>query len=112
MQIEAPVACCAPLAASSVTEDEAKATAALFKALADPHRVKILNMLANAGEPVCVCELTPRLDLGQPTVSFHLKKLCDSGLLLREQRGTWAYYSIDPEAINKLRACVDMEVTV
>ena len=104
-----PVACCAPLAAPTVTDTEAAATADLFKALADPHRVKILNLLANASEPVCVCEITPQLGLSQATTSFHLKKLASSGLLRREQRGTWAYYSIDAQAMDRLQGVVTYE---
>lgn len=108
-RMELPVACCAPLAASPIDDAGAEATADLFKALADPHRVKIVNLLANADEPVCVCEITPALGLSQPTTSFHLKKLVSSGLLKREQRGTWAYFSIDPDAMKRLQAVVDMK---
>ena len=108
MNVElAPAACCVPLDTPQVSESEATATADLFKALADPHRVKIVNLLANATEPVCVCEITPHLGLAQATTSFHLKKLVSSGLLRREQRGTWAYYSIDTEAMDRLRQVVD-----
>lgn len=108
---ETPVGCCSPLAASTLSGDEAEATATLFKALGDPHRVRILNLLANSDEPVCVCELTPHLGLSQPTVSFHLKKLVSSGLLDREQRGTWAYYSINPDAMKTLKGVVEMKGT-
>ena len=66
-------ACCAPLAASELTDEEAAATAWLFKALADPHRVRIVNLLATTGEPVCGCDLEEPLGLSQPTVSFHRK---------------------------------------
>jgi ArsR family transcriptional regulator len=104
-----PVLCCAPLAAPDLSESEASVTASLFKALADPHRVKIVNLLANASEPVCVCDITPHLGLAQATTSFHLKKLVSSGLLLREQRGTWAYYSIDPNTMEQLRTVFDYE---
>jgi ArsR family transcriptional regulator len=97
-----PVGCCTPLAAPSMTDDEAEATAALFKALGDPTRVKIVNLLATSDVPVCVCELTPHVDVAQPTVSHHLKKLADAGLLRREQRGTWAYYSLDQAATDRL----------
>ena len=76
--------------------------AAIFKALADPHRVRIVNLLANASEPVCVCEFMPQLGLSQGTVSFHLKKLLDVGLLEREQRGTWAYYSLRRDGLDRL----------
>ncbi len=100
----APVACCTPLDAPSMSGDEATATAALFKALGDPARVRIVNMLATAREAVCVCELTPQLGLSQPTVSHHLRKLSDAGLLRREQRGTWAFYSLDRDALARLQA--------
>ena len=99
-----PVACCTSLAAPSMSQEEASATAALFKALADPARVRIVNMLATAGEGVCVCDLTPELGLSQPTVSHHLRKLADAGLLQREQRGTWAFYSLDPDALSLLES--------
>ncbi len=104
-----PVACCTSLAAPNVSDQEADATADLFKALADPHRVRIVNLLANASERVCVCEITPVLGLSQPTTSFHLKKLVSSGLLRREQRGTWAYYSLDRSAMKRLRNIVDLK---
>ena len=83
-----PIACCTPLDAPSLTDDEAAAAAAMFKALADPARIRIVNMLATAGEGVCVCDLTPHLGLSQPTVSHHLRELAEVGLLEREQRGT------------------------
>jgi len=94
----APVACCGPLAG----------TAEVFKALADPARVRILNLIATARAPVCACELIAPLGLSQPTVSHHLKKLTAAGLLDREQRGRWAYFSLRPEAVATLAAVVDM----
>lgn len=108
MEPDLPVACCTPLAAPRLTEAEVEATATLFKALADPHRVRILNLLANAKEAVCVCEITPVLGLAQPTTSFHLKKLVAAGLLTREQRGTWAYFALDPQALDKLSSILDL----
>ena len=102
------IACCKPLAAPAISDEEAGATAQLFKALSDPARVKILNLLATANEPVCVCELVGPLGLTQPTVSHHLTKLTDAGLLTREQRATWAYYSIDEAAVAPLRGLVDL----
>ena len=102
-------ACCAPLGAGLLSDGEAVATARLFKALADPHRVKIVNRLATSPDPVCVCELTGPLGLSQATVSHHLKKLVDAGLLEREQRGTWAYYSLDHDALGRLAGAVDLQ---
>jgi ArsR family transcriptional regulator len=73
-------------------------TAAVFKALGDPARVKIVNLLTASDEPVCACEFIPALGLSQATVSHHLKKLADAGLIEREQRGKWAYFSLTKEA--------------
>ena len=99
---------CAPLAAPTLTDEEAEATASLFRALGDPARVKILNLLATAGGDVCGCELSS-LGLSQPTVSHHLKKLHDAGLLQREQRGKWAYYSLVRTAVEKLAVVADLK---
>lgn len=107
--LDLPVLCCAPLNASTVSDDEASATATLFKALADPHRVRIVNLLANAGEPVCVCDITDEIGLSQPTISFHLKKLVASGLLDREKRATWAYYSLNRNALGQLADVVKIK---
>jgi len=104
-----PVACCRPLAAPALSDDEAVATAEVFKALADPARVRIVNMLATSGEPVCVCHLVEPLGLSQPTVSHHLKKLTDAGLLEREQHGKWAYFSLRPDAVETLASVVDLK---
>jgi ArsR family transcriptional regulator len=101
------IACCQPLAAPRLSDDEAAATATLFKALADPARVKIVNMLATRDEPVCACEFHPALGVSQATASHHLKKLTDAGLLEREQRGKWAYFSLNPEASTRLAGLVD-----
>ena len=98
----APVACCAPLDSPALSDDEANATAAVFRALADPTRVRIVNLLATSERPVCVCDLVPVLGLTQPTVSHHLKKLVTAGLLEREQRGTWAFYTVDRTALDRV----------
>jgi ArsR family transcriptional regulator, arsenate/arsenite/antimonite-responsive transcriptional repressor len=97
--IEEPAAlCCAPIVAPDLSDQESEATASLFKALADPTRVRIVNLLANNPEPVCVCDINRHFSLSQPTISHHLKKLVAAGVLRREQRGTWAYFSVDREA--------------
>jgi ArsR family transcriptional regulator, arsenate/arsenite/antimonite-responsive transcriptional repressor len=103
-----PIACCAPLAAATLSNDEANATAALFRALSDPARVRIVNVLATSSEPVCVCELIEPLKLSQPTVSHHLKKLVEAGLLDREERGRWAFYSLNSEAMSRLATLADI----
>ena len=113
MNVDLPVlssiACCRPLDDDGLTPSEAEATAAVFKALSDPARVRIVNLLARADEPVCVCELTPAIGLSQPTVSHHLKKLVRAGLLRREQRGTWAYYELDRDALSRAAGILDLE---
>jgi len=100
--IEAPAQCCVPLATDGMTTDDAATTASLFRALGDPHRVRVVNLLATAREAVCVCDLTGFLGLSQPTVSHHMRKLVDAGLLTREQRGVWAYYSLRADAVRRL----------
>jgi len=106
---DSSVDCCAPLAAPGLSDGEAVATAALFKALADPARVRIVNVLATSGDAVCVCNLTQPLGLSQPTVSHHMKKLLDAGLVAREQRGKWAFFSLKPDAVDTLAAVADLK---
>ncbi len=96
------IGCCAPLA-SELSEDDARELQSLFGALADKSRVRIVSTLLRAGDACCVCDLETDLGVGQPTVSYHLKKLTDIGLLERERRGTYAYYRIAPEALDRLR---------
>jgi ArsR family transcriptional regulator, arsenate/arsenite/antimonite-responsive transcriptional repressor len=108
IETQAPINCCAPLGASTLSDEEAEATAALFAALADPARVRIVNLIATSHEPVCACHLIEPLGLAQPTVSHHLKRLVDAGLLDREQRGKWAYFSLTPEASMRLAGLVDL----
>jgi ArsR family transcriptional regulator len=92
--------CCAPLAEPALSEQEAKQLETVFKALADRHRVKILNRLLAAGdEAVCVCDFEAMLNLKQSTVSYHLKQLLDAGIVEREKRGSYAYFSIAPGAL-------------
>lgn len=107
--MDAPITCCAPLAAPTPSDEQVEATATLFRALADPSRVRILNALATTDEPVCVCLLVEPLGLSQPTVSHHMKKLTDAGLLDREQRGKWAYYSLNPRAASTLATLFNLE---
>jgi len=104
------IECCVPLHAGVLTDDEAEATAALFKALADPARVRIVNTLATSeGEPVCICHLIEPLGLSQPTVSHHMKRLLEAGLVEREQRGKWAYFALKADAVEKLALVADLK---
>jgi ArsR family transcriptional regulator, arsenate/arsenite/antimonite-responsive transcriptional repressor len=89
------VQCCAPLGGPALSEPDAKQLERVFKALADRHRVRILNRLLSAGgEAVCVCDFEAMLGLKQPTVSYHLKQLLDAGIVEREKRGSYAYFSL------------------
>lgn len=94
--------CCPPLAGPHLSHEDAGAVAGLFKSLADPARVRIINMLAQRKGPLCVCDITAAVGLSQPTVSFHLKKLVSSRLLERTERGTWAYYSLNRKVFESL----------
>ena len=92
-----------------MSDEEALATADLFKALADPARVRVVNLLATSGEAVCICNLIEPLGLSQPTVSHHMRKLAEAGLVEREQRGKWAYFSLKRDAVEKLAAVADLK---
>jgi ArsR family transcriptional regulator len=96
-------ACCVPSGAPALGPEAAQENALLFKALADPNRLRLLSIVkgSESGES-CVCDLTEPLNLGQPTVSHHLRILMDAGLLKREKRGTWAYYSLVPGALDEV----------
>jgi len=104
--LENDINCCRPLGTASLGDEEAEATAQVFKALADPARVKIVSIVASRDQAVCACEFAPALGLRQSTASHHLKKLTDIGLLEREQRGKWAYFALNPEALEKLEGLV------
>jgi ArsR family transcriptional regulator len=80
--------------------------ATLFKALADPARVAILATLARAEQEVCVCDFTAGLELNQSTVSHHLRLLKDAGLVRSERRGTWGYYTLAPDARDRITAAL------
>lgn len=96
--------CCTPLAGSSLDAGRASELETVLKALADRHRLRIVNMLLRAeGEAVCVCEFEPFLDLSQGTVSHHLKKLVNAGLVERETRGNRSYFSLVPGALDSVR---------
>jgi DNA-binding transcriptional ArsR family regulator len=95
---------CSPPA--TVDRSDRAAEAALFKALADPHRLTMLATLARAEDEVCVCDFTEALPLEQPTVSHHLKTLRDAGLVTWQRRGTWVYYRLAPDAHARIDAAL------
>jgi len=96
-------ACCAPLLASPLAVADAEELAAAFSALADPVRLRLLSLVAAAGE-VCSCDLQEPLGKSQPTVSHHTKVLAEAGLIVGEKRGRWVWWSVVPERVDRLRA--------
>lgn len=100
---------CCSLADSPMGVAQAERFAGILKALADPTRLRLLSHVAAQGcQDVCACDLTEELDITQPTVSHHMKKLVEAGLVIREQRGKWAHYSVIPEAFSQLRELLDL----
>lgn len=95
--------CCSPVFRVPLDQERAEHLAAALRVLADPARLRILSLVANhpRGE-VCQAEFTGPLGLSQPTVSHHLRVLHDAGLLRREQRGSWAYYSLESRPLQEL----------
>lgn len=96
--------CCAPPAAPSLTRGGTQALAARLKALADPTRLRMLDLLAQQPEPLCVCDITGQFEQNQPTISHHLKLLREAGLIDCEKRGIWAFYWATAEGKKTLAA--------
>jgi ArsR family transcriptional regulator len=95
--------CCASVVEAPLSEADAEALAATLSVLADPARLRLVSMIASqADAEACVCNLTAPVGLSQPTVSHHLKRLHEAGILDREQRGRWVYYSIRPGALDRV----------
>jgi ArsR family transcriptional regulator, arsenate/arsenite/antimonite-responsive transcriptional repressor len=94
--------CCAPVLEAPLGESDAAELAHVFAALADPVRLRLLNLIAAAGE-VCACDLLAPLDRSQPTVSHHTKVLADAGLIVGEKRGRWVWWSIVPARLAEVR---------
>jgi ArsR family transcriptional regulator, arsenate/arsenite/antimonite-responsive transcriptional repressor len=100
-----PVACCPPMVNAPLGEEAAAELSRVFKAMADPVRLRLLSLIAShEGGEACVCDLTGPFDVSQPTISHHLKVLREAGLVGSERRGTWVYYWIQPAALDQLCA--------
>jgi ArsR family transcriptional regulator len=99
-----PIACCSPVRADALGEDQAELLAHSFAALADPIRLRLLSIVASASGPVCACDLVEPSGRSQPTVSHHMKILVDAGLVTREKRGLWVWYEAVPARLETLRA--------
>jgi ArsR family transcriptional regulator len=97
--------CCAPLACEPLPESGAQELALLFKAVADPVRLRLLSLIAcHPGGESCVCDLLDAFDMTPPSVSYHLKILREAGLLSSERRGTWVYYRVNPDVMTRMSA--------
>jgi ArsR family transcriptional regulator len=97
-------ACCEPVAYPEVTSNEAVEVASIAKTLGDPIRVQLVDVLRRHAGEVCVCELEPLFDISQPTLSHHLKRLRDAGVVGVERRGLWSFYYVKPEALEALHS--------
>ena len=96
-------ACCSPLTRDAMTQPQADDLAKSLKAIADPARLRLISIIAaSEDQEACVCDLTEPLNIGQPTVSHHLKVLTEAGFVTRSKRGTWAYYKLVPGALDSL----------
>ncbi|MFI5530186.1 metalloregulator ArsR/SmtB family transcription factor [Kitasatospora sp. NPDC051853] len=101
------VPCCAPITSAELSAEDSVAMAAMFKALADPVRLRLFSKVAShEGGEACVCDIQD-VGVSQPTVSHHLKKLREAGLLSSERRGTWVYYRVEPSALSAMSALLD-----
>ena len=96
--------CCEPVVYPDVERAQAERMGEVAKALGDPVRIQLVDVLRKHAGKVCVCELVPLFDLSQSTVSHHLKKLRDAGIVGSERQGLWAYYYVNPEALEELSA--------
>jgi ArsR family transcriptional regulator len=109
VEVATITACCEPVLVAPLGEDDAVQLAGAFKLLADPVRLRLLSLIANAPEgEACACDLTDPIGRSQPTVSHHLAALTEAGLLQREKRGRWAYYRVDRDRLRVLRDTLDL----
>ncbi len=100
-----PLLCCSPQTGEPLSAEEAAELAQVFKAIADPVRLRLLSLIAShAGGEACVCDLTGAFALTGPTISHHLKVLREAGLVDSERRGTWIYYRVQPDLLAQLSA--------
>lgn len=105
-QASLAAACCPPLLAGALTDDDARVLAQSFAALGDPVRLRLLSLIAAAGE-CCSCDLEGPLDRSQPTISHHTKALAEAGLIVGEKRGRWMWWRIVPERVEQLRTALN-----
>ncbi|HEV7213662.1 MAG TPA: metalloregulator ArsR/SmtB family transcription factor [Chloroflexota bacterium] len=99
--------CCEPVAPPLPAEEAAR-LAELFKAVADPARLQIMHILKSAEAPVCVCDFTAALEQGQPTVSHHLARLKEAGLIVSHKSGVWSFYALRPDLTGPARTIINL----
>jgi ArsR family transcriptional regulator, arsenate/arsenite/antimonite-responsive transcriptional repressor len=102
MDVKEITSCCGPVLAAPLAEAEAEELAAAFRVVADPVRLRLLSLIAEAGE-ICSCDLVTLIGRSQPTISHHTSMLTDAGLVRREKRGKWAWFSVVPDRLAVLR---------
>jgi ArsR family transcriptional regulator len=96
--------CCKPISEAALDPTQAAEGAAVFKALSDPSRLRLMSIIASAGGEICVCDFTGQFDVSGPTISHHLRVLREAGLVDCERRGTWVYYWPMPERLQWISA--------
>jgi ArsR family transcriptional regulator len=102
LSLEPVGGCCVPIMDAALDSSAAVEGASVFKALADPVRLRLMSIIASTGGEICVCDITPQFDVSGPTISHHLKVLREAGLVDCERRGTWVYYWALPERLTWL----------
>ena len=102
MDVREITSCCGPVLGAPLGEADADELAAAFKVVADPVRLRLLSLIAQAGE-ICSCDLVTLIGRSQPTISHHTSMLADAGLVRREKRGKWAWFSVVPDRLAVLR---------
>lgn len=103
--------CCTPATGPTISAGDAERLAATLKAIADPTRLRLIGLLAN-GDELCVCDFVEPLGVSQPTVSHHLKKLTDAGILSRRKEGRWVHYRLVPERVEEIAAAVSPDLNI
>jgi ArsR family transcriptional regulator len=100
--------CCSPISVSALDEPAAVEGATVFKALSDPIRLRLMSIIASAGDEVCVCDITANFTVSGPTISHHLRVLREAGLVECERRGTWVYYWALPDRMQWISALLSV----
>src|SRR5215207_8737564 len=103
---DARPACCTVCEIDTTPSVEREEIVGLFKALADPTRYEIFRLIASQSDAICVCHITDRFNVSQPTISHHLKILREAGLLTVSRLGTWAYYAVDARGVERLQGAL------